>query len=113
MVELAINSSMHASTTHTPFYVNGLHHPRIPALIQSDSGRREELDRAKTVIALAHRVPPHTSIRLMPMSRRSTSKKSILAVAKTLLLHQTVKTMLAYLALSMTVPTRKIIFSLI
>ena len=28
MVEFAINNSVHASTTHTPFYVNGLRHPR-------------------------------------------------------------------------------------
>ena len=38
MVEFAINNSVHASTTHTPFYVNGLRHPGIIALIQSDSG---------------------------------------------------------------------------
>ena len=31
---------MHASTTHTPFNVNGLRHPRIPSLIQSESGLR-------------------------------------------------------------------------
>ena len=37
MVEFSISSSVHASTTHTPFYVNGLLHPRIPALIQSES----------------------------------------------------------------------------
>ena len=39
-VEFAINNSVHASTTHTPFNVNGLPHPRIPALIQDDSGFR-------------------------------------------------------------------------
>lgn len=31
MAEFAINNSVHASTTHTPFYVNGLRHPRVPA----------------------------------------------------------------------------------
>uniref|UniRef100_A0AAV1V506 Integrase catalytic domain-containing protein n=2 Tax=Peronospora matthiolae TaxID=2874970 RepID=A0AAV1V506_9STRA len=31
MVEFAINNSVHASTTHTPFYVNGLRHPRVIA----------------------------------------------------------------------------------
>ena len=40
MVDFSINYSVHASTTHTLFYVNGLHHPRIPALIQSDYGLR-------------------------------------------------------------------------
>ena len=33
MVEFAINSSVHASTTHTPVYMNVLRHPRIPDLI--------------------------------------------------------------------------------
>ena len=37
---------MHASTTHTLFYVNGLHHPRIPALIQSDYGLRGGVTRS-------------------------------------------------------------------
>uniref|UniRef100_A0AAV1UIH6 Tf2-1-like SH3-like domain-containing protein n=1 Tax=Peronospora matthiolae TaxID=2874970 RepID=A0AAV1UIH6_9STRA len=40
MVEFAINNSMHASTTHTPFYVNGLRHPRVPTLLECDSGLR-------------------------------------------------------------------------
>ena len=40
MVEFSINNSVHASTTHTSFYVNGLRHPRIPALIHSDSELR-------------------------------------------------------------------------
>lgn len=33
MVEFAINNSVHASTGHTPFFVNGLRHPRTPALL--------------------------------------------------------------------------------
>ena len=37
MAEFAINNSVHASTTHTPFFVNGLRHPRIPSLIECDS----------------------------------------------------------------------------
>uniref|UniRef100_A0AAV1UII4 Integrase catalytic domain-containing protein n=1 Tax=Peronospora matthiolae TaxID=2874970 RepID=A0AAV1UII4_9STRA len=40
MVEFAINNSVHASTTHTPFYVNGLRHPRVPTLLESNSGLR-------------------------------------------------------------------------
>uniref|UniRef100_A0AAV1UW56 Tf2-1-like SH3-like domain-containing protein n=1 Tax=Peronospora matthiolae TaxID=2874970 RepID=A0AAV1UW56_9STRA len=40
MVEFAINNSVHASTTHTPFYVNGLRHPRIPTLLECNSGLR-------------------------------------------------------------------------
>uniref|UniRef100_A0AAV1U6J2 Integrase catalytic domain-containing protein n=1 Tax=Peronospora matthiolae TaxID=2874970 RepID=A0AAV1U6J2_9STRA len=37
MVEFAINNSVHASTTHTPFYVNGLRHPRVPTLPECNS----------------------------------------------------------------------------
>jgi hypothetical protein len=33
MAEFAMNNSVHASTTHTPFYVNGLRHPRLPPLL--------------------------------------------------------------------------------
>uniref|UniRef100_A0AAV1VDR5 Reverse transcriptase n=1 Tax=Peronospora matthiolae TaxID=2874970 RepID=A0AAV1VDR5_9STRA len=40
MVEFAINNSVHASTTHTPFYVNGLRHPRVPTLLECNSGLR-------------------------------------------------------------------------
>uniref|UniRef100_A0AAV1V515 Reverse transcriptase domain-containing protein n=1 Tax=Peronospora matthiolae TaxID=2874970 RepID=A0AAV1V515_9STRA len=40
MVEFAINNSVHASTTHTPFYVNGLLHPRVPTLLECNSGLR-------------------------------------------------------------------------
>ena len=29
-VEFAINNSVHASTGETPFYINGLRHPRTP-----------------------------------------------------------------------------------
>ncbi|CAI5711096.1 unnamed protein product [Peronospora effusa] len=55
MVEFAINNSVHASTTHTPFYVNGLRHPRVPTLVEGDSNLRGEgLARARTNLALAH-----------------------------------------------------------
>uniref|UniRef100_A0AAV1SYR6 Reverse transcriptase n=1 Tax=Peronospora matthiolae TaxID=2874970 RepID=A0AAV1SYR6_9STRA len=40
MVEFAINNSVHASTTHTPFYVNGLRHPCVPTLLECNSGLR-------------------------------------------------------------------------
>uniref|UniRef100_A0AAV1T6K9 Integrase catalytic domain-containing protein n=1 Tax=Peronospora matthiolae TaxID=2874970 RepID=A0AAV1T6K9_9STRA len=40
MVEFAINNSVHASTTHTPFYVNGLRHPRVPTILECNSGLR-------------------------------------------------------------------------
>ena len=29
MVEFAINKSVHTSTMHTPFFMNGLRHPRL------------------------------------------------------------------------------------
>lgn len=37
MVEFAINNAVHASTGQTPFYVNGLRHPRLPHLLQGVS----------------------------------------------------------------------------
>uniref|UniRef100_A0AAV1UZF6 Integrase catalytic domain-containing protein n=1 Tax=Peronospora matthiolae TaxID=2874970 RepID=A0AAV1UZF6_9STRA len=40
MVEFAINNSVHASTTLTPFYVNGLRHPRVPTLLECISRLR-------------------------------------------------------------------------
>ena len=53
MVEIANNNFLHESTMHTPFYVNGLLPPRIPALIQSDYGLSGEgFARAKTVLFL-------------------------------------------------------------
>ena len=30
IVEFTMNNSVHASTGYTPFYVNGLTHPRVP-----------------------------------------------------------------------------------
>ncbi|EGZ28167.1 hypothetical protein PHYSODRAFT_256073 [Phytophthora sojae] len=33
MAEFAINNSVHASTGHTPFYVNAIRHPRLPSLL--------------------------------------------------------------------------------
>ncbi|CAI5729886.1 unnamed protein product [Peronospora effusa] len=39
VVEFALNNSVHASTGYTPFYVNGLTHPRVPlTLPPSGSG---------------------------------------------------------------------------
>ena len=37
MVEFAINNSVHASTTHTSFFVNGLRHPRLPNFLECNS----------------------------------------------------------------------------
>uniref|UniRef100_A0AAV1US85 Reverse transcriptase domain-containing protein n=1 Tax=Peronospora matthiolae TaxID=2874970 RepID=A0AAV1US85_9STRA len=46
MVEFAINNSVHASTRHTSFYVNGLRHPRVPTLLECNSGLRGGQTRA-------------------------------------------------------------------
>ena len=36
LAEFAVNNAVHASTGHTPFYINGLRHPRIPAILSGD-----------------------------------------------------------------------------
>ncbi|KAG3056132.1 hypothetical protein PI125_g25608 [Phytophthora idaei] len=33
IAEFAINNSVHASTGHTPFYVNAMRHPRLPSML--------------------------------------------------------------------------------
>ncbi|KAG4037705.1 hypothetical protein PC123_g26731 [Phytophthora cactorum] len=33
MAEFAINNSVHASTGHTPFYVNAMRHPHLPSML--------------------------------------------------------------------------------
>ena len=38
LVEFAINNSEHASTGFTPFFVNNLRHPRVPAQLSSPDG---------------------------------------------------------------------------
>ena len=42
MVEFAFNNSVHASTTHTLFFVNGLRHPRLPTHLECDTNLRGE-----------------------------------------------------------------------
>ena len=37
LAEFAMNNSVHASTSHTPFFVNGLRHPRVPIRLGGDS----------------------------------------------------------------------------
>ena len=38
MVEFAMNNAVHSSTTYSPFYMNSLRHPRIPALLSPREG---------------------------------------------------------------------------
>uniref|UniRef100_A0AAV1UNA3 Integrase catalytic domain-containing protein n=1 Tax=Peronospora matthiolae TaxID=2874970 RepID=A0AAV1UNA3_9STRA len=54
MAEFAINNSVHASITHTPFFVNDLRHPRLPAFFECESSLRGGLARTKTDLVLAH-----------------------------------------------------------
>ena len=50
MVEFAINNSVYASTTHTPFFVNGIRHPLLPTHSEGSSNLRGgELARATRV----------------------------------------------------------------
>ncbi|CAI5730846.1 unnamed protein product [Peronospora farinosa] len=53
VVEFALNNSVHASTGYTPFYVNGLTHPRVPLTLPpsgSGLGGGEFADRLADVI---------------------------------------------------------------
>ena len=55
MVELAINNSVHASTTHTPFFVNGLRHPRLSNFLECNSslrGGRDSFERTPSRLSL-------------------------------------------------------------
>ena len=104
MIDFASNNSVHASTKHTPFFVNGLRHPHTPALLGCDPEiRGEGLARAKADLALAHLASTLSTTR-MPMSKRSTSKKIIPAIAKRLFLTQIMRMMLVYSASPTTIP---------
>ncbi|KAG2792751.1 hypothetical protein PC113_g23341 [Phytophthora cactorum] len=35
MAKFAVNNSVHASTGHTPFYVNAMRHPRLPSMLRT------------------------------------------------------------------------------
>ena len=52
VVEFALNNSVHTSTGYTPFYVNGLTHPRVPLTLPrggSGLGGGEVADRLADV----------------------------------------------------------------
>ena len=105
---------MHASTQNTPFYVNGLRHPRLPTFLECDSWIRwGDARSSKTVLALAHHILTLTSSLMMPMSIRLTSKKNIISIiAMTLLSSQTMMTMLVCLASPNTITDRMMTLSL-
>ena len=110
MAEFAINNSVHASTTHTPFFVNGLRHPRIPALLECDSGSRGEgITRAESALALAHHALTKRSMRQIPMLNQSTSKPK--SPITTMLLLTLMMTMLGYSASPMTMTVRSMTLS--
>ena len=75
MVEFAINNSVHASTQHTPFFVNGFRHPRLLTFSECDSRLRGGLIRPNTNRALTRYVLTTWSPLLTPMSLTSTSVK--------------------------------------
>ena len=107
ILKFAIISSVHASTTYTPFIVNSLRHPRLPTHLECDTNSRGEgYARAKNVLALAHHVSRLLTTRTLPMSIKLTSKLMISAIVATLLLTQMRMAMLVYLASPMTTPAR-------
>lgn len=59
MAEFAINNSVHASTTHTPFFVNGLRHPRLPSLLGRgpDLSGEDHFEQPTRSVTRAHRAP--------------------------------------------------------
>ena len=74
MVEFAINNAVHVSTGQTPFYVNGLRHPRLPHLLQGvcstlSGGEKQDTTPASSIKALAaidfvlHRQTVHRFVR--------------------------------------------------
>uniref|UniRef100_M4BM32 Uncharacterized protein n=1 Tax=Hyaloperonospora arabidopsidis (strain Emoy2) TaxID=559515 RepID=M4BM32_HYAAE len=79
-----------------------------PTFLECDFWIREDgLARAKPVLSLAHRVSTLTLSCMMPMSIRSTSKKTVISIiAMTLLLSQIMMTMLVSSASPMTIPAR-------
>uniref|UniRef100_A0AAV1TQ61 Integrase catalytic domain-containing protein n=2 Tax=Peronospora matthiolae TaxID=2874970 RepID=A0AAV1TQ61_9STRA len=56
MVEFIINKSVHASTTRTTFFVNGLRHIRFPAFLECDSSLRgmDSLEQDRSVSCSSH-----------------------------------------------------------
>jgi hypothetical protein len=92
LVEFALNNAVHASTGCTPFYVNGLTHPRVPLTLplrNSGLGGGEIADRLADVSPLTVRkqVDEFLSMRLsvlrhvrdaMAESKTSKRKKRML-----------------------------------
>ena len=80
MVEFAINNSVHASTTHTPFFVNGLRHPRLPTQLEGSSSLRGGgLAGAKPILAHAHHASKISTTRVMSMSKKTTLKMRVIS----------------------------------
>ncbi|KAG3230931.1 hypothetical protein PI124_g23971 [Phytophthora idaei] len=48
MAEFAINNSVHASTGHTPFYVNAMRHPRLPSMLGRKSADTDTVSAMST-----------------------------------------------------------------
>ncbi|KAG2883950.1 hypothetical protein PC115_g21463 [Phytophthora cactorum] len=42
VVELALNNAVHASTVFTPFYLNGMRHPRVPLTLRGGTEKQVE-----------------------------------------------------------------------
>ena len=78
MVEFAINNSVHALTTHRPFFVNGLLHLRLPIFLECDSSfKGEGITRANVNPDLNHHVLTMRSLHSTPISITSTSVKEM------------------------------------
>ena len=107
MVEFAINNSVHASTTHTPFFVNGLRHPRLPTHLECDTnsrggGIRSSKNRS---VSCSSRVEVIDDANVADVDQIDIEADD-LSDSDDLLLTQMRMTMLVYLASPMTTPAR-------
>ena len=103
VVEFAINKSVHASTTHTPFLVNGLRHPRLPTHLECDTNSR-----GGGIPSSKNRFGSCSSrVEVIDDANVSTSEKITLSIVMILLLTQIRMMMLVYSASPMTTTARR------
>ena len=117
MVEFAINNSVHASTTHTPFYVNDLRHPRVPTLVEGDSnlrggGTRSSKNRSGSCSSRSNDDVATCDADVDNIDIDEEKNLRETAITQSPIQIQTLMTMLVYSASPTTIPARKMTSSL-